>query len=93
MEEVVGSIPTRSTNSLNKLDRPSARRHGIGVVVCILTRRFVCNTAMRDEKLPRLPIPHPESWEQSRRTSDGVYCEATKHSMPRHEAVIASPQE
>ena len=40
MEEVVGSIPTRSTISLNKLDRASASRSGFSVVVCVVTRRF-----------------------------------------------------
>ena len=40
MEEVVGSIPTRSTNLLNKLDRASARRGGFCVMVCVITRRF-----------------------------------------------------
>jgi hypothetical protein len=33
MEEVVGSIPTRSTNSLNSLDRASAFDHAICVMV------------------------------------------------------------
>jgi hypothetical protein len=36
MEEVVGSIPTRSTSSLNKLDGTS--RHGR--LICVITRRF-----------------------------------------------------
>jgi hypothetical protein len=40
MEEVVGSIPTRSTKSLNKLDRASACDHDVCVVVCVITRRF-----------------------------------------------------
>jgi hypothetical protein len=40
MEEVVGSIPTRSTKSLNKLDGASSRRSGFCVVVCVITRRF-----------------------------------------------------
>ena len=39
MEEVVGSIPTRSTNSLNNLDGASARNHGVCVMVCVITRR------------------------------------------------------
>jgi hypothetical protein len=40
MEEVVGSIPTRSTNSLNKLDGASARNRGVCVMVCVITRRL-----------------------------------------------------
>jgi hypothetical protein len=39
MEEVVGSIPTRSTNSLNNLDRASALSDGVCVVVCVVTLR------------------------------------------------------
>jgi hypothetical protein len=39
MEEVVGSIPTRSTNSLNNLDGASARNHGVCVMLCVITRR------------------------------------------------------
>ena len=37
MEEVVGSIPTRSTNQSNNLDRASARRLGVCVMVCVIT--------------------------------------------------------
>src|SRR5271166_1011873 len=40
MEEVVGSIPTRSTKSLNNLDGAPARGCDICVVVCVVTRRF-----------------------------------------------------
>jgi hypothetical protein len=39
MEEVVGSIPTRSTNSLNSSDRVSAFDHAICVIVCETPRR------------------------------------------------------
>src|SRR5271156_1073745 len=39
MEEVVGSIPTRSTNSLNNLVGASARDRGVCVMVCVITRR------------------------------------------------------
>src|SRR5271163_3570805 len=39
MEEVVGSIPTRSTNSLNNLEGETAFRNGVCVVVCVVTRR------------------------------------------------------
>jgi hypothetical protein len=39
MEEVVGSIPTRSTKSLNNLDGASARKPGVCVMVCVITRR------------------------------------------------------
>ena len=37
MEEVVGSIPTRSTNSLNDLDRAGAFSVAICVAVCVVT--------------------------------------------------------
>src|SRR5208283_399778 len=40
MEEVVGSIPTRSTKSLNNLDRASARSYCVCVAVCVITRHF-----------------------------------------------------
>jgi hypothetical protein len=40
MEEVVGSIPTRSTKSLNKLDGAPAHSRGVCVVVCVITGRF-----------------------------------------------------
>jgi hypothetical protein len=40
MEEVVGSIPTRSTISLNNLDGASAYRSEFCVMVCVKTRRF-----------------------------------------------------
>jgi hypothetical protein len=40
MEEVVGSIPTRSTKSLNNLDRETRRRHGACVLVFVMTRRL-----------------------------------------------------
>src|SRR5580692_1732594 len=39
MEEVVGSIPTRSTNSLNDLDRAGAFSVAICVAVCVVTLR------------------------------------------------------
>ena len=38
MEEVVGSIPTRSTNSPNNFRRGSARDHGDCVMVCARPR-------------------------------------------------------
>jgi hypothetical protein len=40
MEEVVGSIPTRSTKSLNNLDGASASRYSFCVMVCVITCRF-----------------------------------------------------
>jgi hypothetical protein len=40
MEEVVGSIPTRSTKSLNNLDGQLAERRDVCVVSCVITRRF-----------------------------------------------------
>ena len=39
MEEVVGSIPTRSTKSPNNLDGANACSDGVCVVVCVITRR------------------------------------------------------
>ncbi len=40
MEEVVGSIPTRSTKSLNMLERASIHGQRVCVVVCVITRPF-----------------------------------------------------
>src|ERR1035437_1714968 len=40
MEEVAGSIPARSTNSLNKLDGAGACNHDVCVMVCVITCRF-----------------------------------------------------
>ena len=40
MEEVVGSIPTRSTNQSNNLARASVRRQSVCVTVCVITRHF-----------------------------------------------------
>src|SRR5215470_17150084 len=40
MEEVVGSIPTRSTNFLNNLDGLVGQSHDICVVSCVVTRPF-----------------------------------------------------
>jgi hypothetical protein len=39
MEEVVGSIPTRSTIFFNDLDRASAGGRDMCVMVCVITRR------------------------------------------------------
>jgi hypothetical protein len=39
MEEVVGSIPTRSTKSLNNLDRAGALSDAVCVAVCVVTLR------------------------------------------------------
>ena len=39
MEEVVGSIPTRSTKSLNNLDGANACNDGVYVIVCVGTLR------------------------------------------------------
>ena len=38
MEEVVGSIPTRSTNSLTNLGKAGALSDGVCVMVCVITR-------------------------------------------------------
>jgi hypothetical protein len=43
MEEVAGSIPARSTNSLNELDGASSYRNGFCVMVCVITRRSSAN--------------------------------------------------
>ena len=40
MEEVVGSIPTRSTNRSNNLDRASVHRQSVCVMVCVITYHF-----------------------------------------------------
>ena len=40
MEEVVGSIPTRSTNHLNNLDRANVRGQSVCVTVCVITHHF-----------------------------------------------------
>jgi hypothetical protein len=40
MEEVVGSIPTRSTKSLNKLSAMNCHRGEICVASCVITRCF-----------------------------------------------------
>jgi hypothetical protein len=40
MEEVVGSIPTRSTNQPNNLARTSAHKRGVCVMVCVITSHF-----------------------------------------------------
>jgi hypothetical protein len=40
MEEVVGSIPTRSTKSPNNLDGKSPYSNGVCVMVYVITRRF-----------------------------------------------------
>src|SRR5215470_12189680 len=40
MEEVVGSIPTRSTKSLNNLNDLGSHRNVICAMVCVITRFF-----------------------------------------------------
>jgi hypothetical protein len=40
MEEVVGSIPTRSTNQSNNLARANGQRSHVCVTVCVITRHF-----------------------------------------------------
>jgi hypothetical protein len=37
MEEVIGSIPIRSTKHLNNLDRPNRYRRTAYVMVCVIT--------------------------------------------------------
>jgi hypothetical protein len=56
MEEVVGSIPTRSTKSLNQLDGASADRSNFCVAVCVVTRR----SCAQSEGFHRCPLRfHP----------------------------------
>ena len=56
MEEVVGSIPTRSTNSLNSLDRANCHSGEICVLVCVITGRF----GAQGKVFHRLPLRfHP----------------------------------
>jgi hypothetical protein len=38
MEEVIGSIPIRSTNYFNNLETPNRRKQNACVVVCVITR-------------------------------------------------------
>ena len=40
MEEVIGSIPIRSTNHFNNLDWPNCRRRTACVMVCVITPHF-----------------------------------------------------
>src|ERR1022692_5102578 len=67
MEEVAGSIPARSTKSLNSLDRTSARNHGVCVMVCVITCRFgACGkgfhrVALRFHPNVTLPLQHPSA--------------------------------
>ena len=58
MEEVVGSIPTRSTNSLSKLDRASAHTVGVCIVGCVVTRRCLLEglPGKRDGGLSQLAL-------------------------------------
>jgi hypothetical protein len=41
MEEVAGSIPARSTNILNDLDRANTGDRGVCVLVCVMTRFLI----------------------------------------------------
>ncbi len=40
MEEVIGSIPIRSTNHFNKLDDAKALGQSVCVIVCVITPHF-----------------------------------------------------
>jgi hypothetical protein len=40
MEEVTGSIPVRSTNQINNLDRRNVQRLGVCIISCAITRHF-----------------------------------------------------
>ena len=76
MEEVAGSIPARSTKSLNNLDRASARRHDICVMVCVITRRFgACSKrfhriALRFHPNVAVSLQHPSA-DVTRNCHDG----------------------
>ncbi len=67
MEEVAGSIPARSTKSLNKLDGGSACSRDVCVMVCVITRRFgACGKGFYRIAFrfhPNVPIPfqHPSA--------------------------------
>jgi hypothetical protein len=39
MEEVIGSIPIRSTKQSNSLDKSSTHRQGVRVIVYVITRQ------------------------------------------------------
>jgi hypothetical protein len=51
MEEVTGSIPVRSTNQINNLDRPSPRP----LDVCVVARRSRCLAAKNSVYARDLP--------------------------------------
>ena len=56
MEEVVGSIPTRSTKSLNRLDRTTLTGVAFVTWFCVVTRRF----GARSTGFHRVPLRfHP----------------------------------
>ncbi len=40
MEEVIGSIPIRSTKPFNNLDNADALGQGVCVMVCVITTHF-----------------------------------------------------
>src|ERR1700693_40154 len=84
MEEVVGSIPTRSTKSLNSLDRASACGHDVCVVVCVIPCRFGAygegfhRIARRFHPHVAVPLQHPSA-DVTRNCHDGrIRCAALR---------------
>ena len=84
MEEVVGSIPTRSTKSPNNLDGTNAYRDGVCVMVCVITRRFgACGkgfhrVALRFHANVAVPLQHPSA-DVTRNCHDGrIRCAALR---------------
>ncbi len=65
MEEVIGSIPIRSTNYFNNLDAASAHTWGACVMVCVITPHFATvregfhRCALRFHADVRVPFEHP----------------------------------
>jgi hypothetical protein len=78
MEEVVGSIPTRSTNQSNNLARANVQRQSVCVMVCVMIRRFgACGKGFH-RRTPgfhadvALPLQHPEVDVSGNRHDGGV---------------------
>src|SRR5271167_1838406 len=92
MEEVVGSIPTRSTRFLNDLDRARAHCRDICVVVCVVTRRsgargkgFHC-IALRFHTHVAVPLQHAPADVTSNRHDGRIrgaaLCKLSDSAMP-----------
>jgi hypothetical protein len=78
MEEVVGSIPTRSTKYLNKLDGANSYRNGFCVMVCVITRRFGAHSkgfhrcSLRFHPHVAVPLQHPTAHMSGNRHDGGI---------------------